>query len=54
MIIVMERTLDYLIELSKEVVDPDLEDKIFQLWENVGPDNMKLTKNNIKYVKVEK
>jgi len=53
MVIIMERTLEYLVKISKENIDPDLEDTIFRLWTNVGPDNMRLTEDKIKYVKIE-
>jgi len=53
MVIIIERTLEYLVKISKENIDPDLEDTIFRLWTNVGPDNMRLTEDKIKYVKIE-
>ena len=54
MIIIMQRTLEYVVELSNNPkLNPKVLETITKLWENVSPDNMRLTKDEIKYVKIE-
>ena len=50
----MERTIEYVVELTKTPgIDPKLTESIAKLWEHVSPDSMRLTNDDIKYVKIE-
>jgi hypothetical protein len=54
MIIIMQRTLEYVIGLTKTPnLNPKQIEYINILWDGVNPDNMRLTKNKVKYVKIE-
>lgn len=54
MIVIMQRTLEYVVELSKNPkLDPKVLETITTLWENVSPENMCFTQNETKYVKIE-
>lgn len=54
MIIIMQRTLEYVVQLtSTPGIDPKRTESIVKLWKHVSPDNMRLTKDEIKYVKIE-
>ncbi len=54
MIIVMQRTLEYVVKLtSTPGIDPKLTESIVELWKNVSPDNMRDTNDGIRYVKIE-
>jgi hypothetical protein len=54
MVIIMDQTLKYVIELSK---NPDIEKNILEsinyLWEHTNPDSMRQTIDGIRYVKLE-
>jgi hypothetical protein len=54
MTIVMQRTLEYIIQLTKTPgTDPKLTESIVELWNNIGPDNKRETNDGIRYVKIE-
>ena len=53
MIVKMQRTIDYAIELSKYTTQSEQLSYINSLWVNVNKDNMMLTKNETRYVKIE-
>ena len=53
MIVIMQRTIDYAIELSKDTTQSEQLSYINSLWVNVTKDNMMLTKNETRYVKIE-
>ena len=53
MIIIMQRTIDYAIELSKNPQQSEQLAYINSLWVDVTKDNMMLTQNEIRYVKIE-
>ena len=53
MIVIMQRTIDYAIELSKDTTQSEQLSYINLLWVNVTKDNMMLTKNETRYVKIE-
>lgn len=54
MIIIMQRTIEYVVELTKTPgIDSKRTESITKLWSYVGPDNMRLTKDEIKYIKIE-
>lgn len=52
MIIIMQRTIDYAIELSKNNQSEQLS-YINSLWVNVTKDNIMFIENEIRYVKIE-
>lgn len=54
MIIIIHNTLEYVVKLtSTPGIDPKLTESIVKLWQNVTPDNMRVTNDGIKYVKIE-
>ncbi len=54
MIIIMQRTIEYVVELTKNPkLDPKRIESINKLWEHVSPDNMRMTKDEVRYVKIE-
>ncbi len=53
MIIIMQRTIDYAIELSKDTTQSEQLLYINSLWVNVTKNNMMLTQNETRYVKIE-
>ena len=54
MIIIMQRTLEYVVQLTKTPgIDPKQTQSIAKLWEHVSPESMKFTKDEVRYVKIE-
>ena len=54
MIIIIQRTLEYVVQLTKTPgVDPKRTQSIAKLWEHVSPDNIRFTKDEVKYVKIQ-
>jgi hypothetical protein len=54
MIIIMQRTIEYVVELTKTPgIDSKRTESIAKLWPYVGPDNMRETVSGLKYVKIE-
>ena len=54
MIIIMQRTLEYVVQLTKTPgIDPKRTESIAKLWKNVSPNSIYFTKDEIKYVKIE-
>lgn len=54
MIIIMQRTLEYVVKLSNNPnLNPKVLERITKLWENVSPDNMRTLEDGTKYVKIE-
>jgi hypothetical protein len=54
MMVIMQRTIEYVIELTKTPgIDPKRTASIAKLWQHVNPDTMRVTKDKIKYVKIE-
>lgn len=51
MIIIIQRTLEYLTELSKDKnMSKEQAEMLTNIWQGIGPDNMRVTNNGIKYV----
>jgi (p)ppGpp synthase/HD superfamily hydrolase len=51
MIIIMQRTLEYLTNLSKDKnMSKEQAEMLANIWEGVGPSNVRETEDGIKYV----
>lgn len=51
MIIIMQRTLEYLIELSKDKnMSKEQAEMLSNIWDGVGPSNVRETKCGIRYI----
>jgi hypothetical protein len=55
MIIIMQNTLEYMIQLSKTPNnDPaNISNNIAELWHYIKPDNVRETADGIRYIKLE-
>jgi hypothetical protein len=53
MIIIMQNTLEYMIQLSKTPSNDLGNNNINELWPYVKPDNVRETVDGIRYVKLE-
>jgi len=54
MIIIIQRTLEYVVQLTKTPgIDPKQTESIVKLWKYVSPDNIRFTKDEVKYIKIE-
>ena len=54
MIIIMQRTIEYVVELTKTPgIDLKRTQSISKLWTHVSPDSMRMTKDEVRYVKIE-
>jgi hypothetical protein len=54
MVVIMQRTIEHVIELTKTPgIDPKRTASIAKLWQHVNPDTMRQTQDGIKYVKIE-
>ncbi len=53
MVIIIERTLKYLTEISSQPHNESELASIMELWQHVGPNNMRELEDGTKYVKIE-
>lgn len=53
MIIIMQRTLEYLTKISSQPHNESELASMMELWQQVGPDNMRQLEDGTKYVKIE-
>jgi hypothetical protein len=53
MIIIIERTLKYLTEISSQPHNESELASMMELWQQVGPDNVWELEDGTKYVKIE-
>ena len=53
MIIIMQNTLEYMIQLSKTPSNNLPTNNINELWPYVKPDNVRETVDGIRYIKIE-
>jgi hypothetical protein len=51
MILIMQRTIEYLTQLSQTNTDPEIMVKMANIWKGVTQDDVKETDCGIKYVK---
>jgi hypothetical protein len=51
MIVIMQRTLEYLTELSKDKnMSKEQAEMLANIWEGVGPSNVRETEDGTKYI----
>lgn len=51
MVVIIQRTLEYFTALSSDKnVNPNELESVMKLWEGIGPDNMRVTNDGIKYI----